>query len=121
MIARAARECIHPTCLAERTLHMNSPLAFAAAAAFAFGAWTLSPTPAAAMPVADVSQQMTPAVDPVHAVRVCSRGRCWWTTAGHFHGRYGWGRPYRNYGWRHPGWRGHRYGYGGWRRGHRHW
>ena len=89
-----------------------------AAAALVIGAAAFAPRPAAALPVAPVALDAG-AIDQAHAVRRCDRwGRCWWTTAGHYHGRYGW-RGGRYYGHRY-GWRGGRhYGYG-WH-GHRHW
>lgn len=91
---------------------MKASAKFVIGAAFACGISALAPNAASAMPVDPVG--LAPATEEAHAVRVCSRGRCWWSHAGHYHGRYGsgWGRPY---GWRHPhyGWRGGRhYGYG---------
>lgn len=106
---------------------MNASLKFAISAAFACGLSALAPSAASAMPVADVG--LAPATEEAHAVRVCSRGRCWWTTAGHRHGGY-WGRPYRGWhghgwGWRGHGWRGHGWHGGhhgwGWHGGHRGW
>ncbi len=81
---------------------MNSPLTYGALAVFAVGACVLAPVPASAMPAANIAAQLTPAVDPVHAVRVCNRwGRCWWTYAGGFHRHYGYGGWNRGWGWRH--------------------
>lgn len=98
---------------------MLNPIKLVASAAFVAGVAAFAPGSASAMPVAPVAVDDTTAAEPVHAIRRCDRwGRCWWTTAGHFHGRYGWGRPY---GRPHYGWRGGRhYGYG-WRGGHRRW
>lgn len=87
-----------------------------AAAAFVVGAAIFAPRSASAMPVAPVVIDAGAAIEQAHAVRRCDRwGRCWWTTAGHSHRRYGYGR-HRYYGHRY-GWRGGRhYGYG-----RRHW
>lgn len=92
---------------------MNTPVRIAISAAFACGLSTFASGAASAMPVADIG--LAPATEKAHAVRVCNRGRCWWSYAGRYHGgyRYGWSRP-------HYGWHGHHYGYGGWRRGWRH-
>ncbi|WP_442755029.1 hypothetical protein ACNHKD_18935 [Methylocystis sp. JAN1] len=118
---------------------MNVPVKIAISAAFVCGFSALASSAASAMPVANVG--LAPATEEAHAIRVCNRwGRCWWSYAGHYHGRYGygWGRPYYGgyrYGWRRPyhgyGWHGHRYGYGwggrgwhgsyGWRGGHGRW
>ncbi|WP_457798762.1 hypothetical protein [Methylocystis sp. S23] len=110
---------------------MNTPVKIAISAAFVCGFSALAAPPASAMPVANIG--LAPATEEAHAVRVCNRwGRCWWSYAGHYHGRYGygWRRPYYGprYGWRHPGygWHGRRYGYGwhgghGWRGGRGHW
>jgi hypothetical protein len=106
---------------------MSFPAKFIVVAAFGFGAMALAPNASVAMPIANVGLDTAPLTEEAHAVRVCNRGRCWWTHAGHYHGRYGYmARPYYwhgrgyHYGWRHPyGWHGGRYGYG-WR-GHGHW
>lgn len=98
-------------------MHSSFRIALTAAALCGFSAF--SPNAASAMPLANVG--LAPATEEAHAVRVCNRYRCWWTYAGHYHGRYGygWRRPY--YGHRY-GWHGHRYGYGwrghGWHRGY---
>jgi len=110
---------------------MNSHFKLAVAAVFICGATALAPDAASAMPVAKFTTEAAPAVEQVHAVRVCNRwGRCWWTAAGHRHGgyAYGWRRPYYHggYGWHggRYGWRGGYHGgrYGRWGGGHRgHW
>ncbi len=104
---------------------MKTPVRMAISGVFVCAFLSFAPGAASAMPVAN-NVGLAPATEEAHAVRVCNRwGRCWWSYAGHYHGRYayGWRRPV--YGWR-PGWgwRG-RYGYGwrghGWRHGWRRW
>lgn len=100
---------------------MNAPVKFIITAAFASGFAALASN-ATAMPVAKVGFDTAPATEQAHAVRVCNRwGRCWWTYAGYYPRRYGYG--WRGYGWHNPhyGWRhgwGRHYGYGGWRHGY---
>ncbi|WP_363350855.1 hypothetical protein [Methylocystis echinoides] len=85
---------------------MDNSVNVIASAAFACGFAVLVSAPAAALPVARVGVDATPATEPVHAVRVCGPRGCFLTTAGHRHGwrRYGW-RPHRHWGWRGHHWR----------------
>lgn len=85
----------------------------------------LAPVTASAMPTAPkaaLAQTGDAAgLEQIHAVRVCNRGRCWWTHGGHHHGGHGWGhRP--GYGWGHPGYgHGPHHGHGWGHPHHRHW
>ena len=86
---------------------MNTPVKFIVSAAFACGFAALASAPVAAMPAATVGLDAAPATEQAHAVGVCGRHGCVWTTA-HAH-RWG---PYRHYGSRpyhHYGWRHHHY------------
>lgn len=113
-----------------------NPVKFAVVAAFAYGAVSMAPSAASAMPIANVGLAPAPQIEDAAAVRVCDRyGRCWWRATGPYYGRpyryggyrYGWRRPYGyHYGWRHPRYRHYGYGRhgGGWHRGfggHGHW
>jgi hypothetical protein len=106
-------------------LGMNTVTKFVVSAAFACGFAALAPGAASAMPIANIGLNATPMTEEAHAVRMCNHsGRCWWTTAGHYHRgyygsgyRYGWRHPHYGYryGWRQPHYR--HYGYG-WHRGY---